>query len=47
MVVIVLLPVMLLLMLFGLGALENFLFPPSLPEETHQRTPTARLDHEE
>ncbi|WP_181383773.1 hypothetical protein [Streptomyces sp. NWU339] len=45
-----LLPVLLLLMLFGLDAFENFLFPPppapSL-EETHQSTTTARPDHEE
>ncbi|WP_181446969.1 hypothetical protein [Streptomyces sp. NTH33] len=45
-----LLPVMLLLMLFGLDAFENFLFPPSPappPEETHQSTTTDRPDHEE
>lgn len=45
-----LLPVMLPLMLFGLDAFENILFPPpsaSPPEETQQSTTTARPDHEE
>jgi hypothetical protein len=45
-----LLPVVLLLMLFGLDALENLLFPPpsaSLPEETQQGNTTDRPIHEE
>ncbi|MFJ2722576.1 hypothetical protein [Streptomyces sp. NPDC087437] len=47
-VIVLLLPVMLLLMLFGLDAFENLLFPPpsvSAPEETHQGADLP--DHEE
>lgn len=45
-----LLPVMLLLMLFGLDALENLLFPPpsaSPPQEPHPEGKTDHPIHEE
>lgn len=43
-VIALLVPVMALLMLFGLDAFENLLFPPPPvppPEETHQSTTSA------
>jgi hypothetical protein len=48
-VIALLLPVVLLLMLFGLDALENLLFPPpstSLPEETQPGNTTNLPIHE-
>ncbi|MFJ6564688.1 hypothetical protein ACIQMV_33500 [Streptomyces sp. NPDC091412] len=47
-VIILLLPVMLLLMLFGLDAFENLLFPPSSASALEETQQGADLpDHEE